>query len=314
MAEDMMSPLRRIEHDPGPDDLRMLIRKTLNAEVTSARSIGEGAYGITYDVLLSRDPGRAVVKWQKRPGRGILEKRQLEELRKHAEVTVPAVFGYHSESEELPFEAVVMEYIPGVPASTLPTPDEPVRKRFAHQVVEILLQWHSVCNAEGFGSLDGPYHPRWIDFFGLRLEAHLEHVRADARNDNILPLSVRGMAERSFALTEAIIGQIKGQAVLIHSDFWLPNVMVNPANYSITGVIDPLDAEWAHRELDLINLESYLLQLYEQRRPLSEGYPFRLAFYEFWYAMQNFARFGWHEEEETIRLAKELEAAIGEYM
>jgi hypothetical protein len=105
-----------------------------------------GAYGIVDDVALGGDFDRVVVKWQKRPGRGVLEKRQLEELRRHAEVKVPEVFYYHAESDDLPFEALAMERIAGVPASELKPPDEPERSRLARDIVDVLLRWHSVRN------------------------------------------------------------------------------------------------------------------------------------------------------------------------
>jgi fructosamine-3-kinase len=127
------------------------------------------------------------------------------------------------------------------------------------------------------------------------------------------------VADVSFDRAEQILGRREGDAVLVHSDFWLKNILVDPRSYRITGVIDPLDAEWADRELDLIHLElswgsdMRLIELYKQQIGLHERFPLRYAFYQFWYAMQNFARIGWHDREQDLKLASALREAIGRY-
>lgn len=313
--------LRRIKRDPTLLELKALIRKTMEKKMTSTEKIAEGAYGIVYKISFNEKPNQAIVKWQKRPGRGVLEKRQLYELGKYSKVNIPEVFYYHPESKDIPFEALIMEYIPGVPASQLKIPEEKVKTRFAKDIIDALMQWHSVSNRAGYGELDGPYYRSWLDFYRKRLEIYYKQVKKINRLKPALLPEVLKMAEISFELTEKILGNRKSNAVLVHSDFWLGNIMVDAKTYKITGIIDPLDAEWADREIDLIHLEHSwggklrLLESYKRQVPLDDAFPLRYAFYRFWYyVMQNFARIGWHNDKEDIKFARALEKAIREYL
>jgi hypothetical protein len=40
----------------------------------------------------------------------------------------------------------------------------------------------------------------------------------------------------------------------------------------------------------------------------------RYAFYQFWYAMQTYARIGWHDPEDNARLAETLTRAMADYL
>lgn len=313
-----MCPLRRIARDPVRADLDLLIAEAFRARPTRCTRLAEGAYGVVDLVRVPTVRQPVIVKWQKRPGRGALERRQLEELRKHAAVPVPEVLGYRAESEELPFEALVLEYLPGVPASSQALPAEPVRSRFAEDAAAALLAWHSVRHADGYGSLDGPYHARWLDHYGRRIARHFKEItRAGAEGAGIAR-SVLDVAAGSLEHAEAILGGLSDDAVLVHSDFWLRNILVDPATFRITGVIDPLDAEWADRGLDLIHLslswggQAGLLESYSKHVDLGEAFPLRSAFYQFWYAMQTYARIGWHDPESDTRLAAQLARAMAD--
>lgn len=302
---------------PGIEDLNLLIEKALGEKIEAAQKIAESTFGIVYEVRLREYAGTVTVKWQKYRGRGATEMRQLQELGKYSCARVATVLHYHTATKELPFEALILDYIPGLPGTQVVPGDDEQANALANNIIQILLCWHSVNNPDGYGKLDGPYYPRWLDYYGQRIEVYHAHIHNE--DCEIHPIVIEA-ADKSFNRIEEILGYIEGEAVLIHSDFWLGNIIVDPETSLVKGVIDPLDAEWAEREIDLILLNwpwgerDYLLNLYLQKVNLRPGFPLRYAFYLFWYAIQNLVRLGWYDEVRTPQLAEKLEEEMRTYL
>ena len=101
-----------------------LMEARFDARVQSVSRVGQGFYAHIYRVELEKDPGVAILKCHKYAGRSAREQRQLELLKRHASVKVPAVYGLHPQSELFPAEALSMEHIPGINASKIEFPDE----------------------------------------------------------------------------------------------------------------------------------------------------------------------------------------------
>ena len=208
-------------------------------------------------------------------------------------------------------------------ADSIEPPDVAAAERLADDIVRALLAWHAVGNPAGFGPLDGPYHGRWVDYYQERVVAYHAEICRETSPELALSDYVRGVADRSLARAEEILGNAHREAVLVHSDYHLANLLMNPKTFRLTGVIDPLDAEWADSELDLIHWEwpawpwgdkHHLLALYQQRVPLPEGFPLRCAFYQFWYAMQNLARLPWHHPQQDHQFAEALDQAMQAFL
>ena len=301
--------------EPQPEELRAVIWDAFRAPLTSAEPMPDAALSYVYRVSLPREPHQAIVKWQHHLGRSAGEARQLEELRKCAVVRVPEVYLCDPEREVL-----VIEYLSGVRADSIEPPDVAAAERLADDIVRALLAWHAVGNPAGFGPLDGPYHRRWVDYYQERVLAYRAEICRETSPELALSDYVRGVADRSLARAEEILGNAHREAVLVHSDYHLANLLMNPKTFRLTGVIDPLDAEWADLELDLIHWEwpwgekQHLLTRYQQQVALAEGFPLRYAFYQFWYAMQNLARLPWHDPQEDHRLAEALDQEMRAFL
>lgn len=310
----------RIDADPQIEHVERLTEEAFGSRPVSAKKLGEGAYGIVYDVQLPHTPDRVVVKWQKRIGQGMREARQLKELRKHALVRVPEVLYYHPGSADVPFEAIVMEHIPGTPASELPAPPAEIAPRFASDAIDVLMHWHGVRQGKGYGPLDGPFRTNWADYYRQRIYAYWSEIQSICPRENHLPAEMLQLAGRSLDAAEAILGPRDNEAVLLHSDYWLANILIDSKTYRITGVIDPLDAEWGDRELDLILLNVYwgreldLLGEYCRRVPSDEQFELRQVFYRFWYEIQSYARIRWHEDGLNRSLTQRLDMLMSRYL
>ncbi len=258
---------------PRRSALEAVIREAFGAPLTSAERIPDAALSYVYRVSLPSEPHEAIVKWQRHLGRSASEARQLQELRKHALVRVPEIYLCDPKREVL-----VIEYLPGVPAGSVEPPNATIAERLADDVVSALLAWHQVKNPAGFGPLDGPYYARWVDYYRERLILYYAEIHKEASAELRLADDVSEVAERSLERMEDILGHAPSEAALVHSDYHLPNLLMDPRTFRLTGVIDPLDAEWADRELDLIHLEwpwgdrQHLLTRYQQRAPCRRAF------------------------------------------
>lgn len=85
--------MRLVSHmpqEPTLADVRRLVLATGLGPTERFEALRGGAFGAIYAVMLSKAPHRAIVKIQRFPNRGRQEQRQLEVLRQHLSVPVPA--------------------------------------------------------------------------------------------------------------------------------------------------------------------------------------------------------------------------------
>lgn len=294
--------------------LARLVEQAFGRPMSGFAKVGQGFYAAVYRVSMEGAPGKAIVKCHKYPGYSAREGAQLALLARHALLKVPEVYHVHTFAPDLPFEALIMEHIPGVNASRIAFPSPDVMARFADAVVDNLLAWHAVVHPQGFGEIGGPFYPTWLDFFGRRIAAYREQIRAPAHRATVSPY-VMSVIERSFDRMPQILSRASGEAVLVHGDYNLWNVMVDPDTYQVTGIIDPIDAGWGDWEIDLFHLpncrpEVGLLERYLQQVQVDGAFSVRYAFYRFWDDVKHYLRMGWYQEDRFRGYARALEAEM----
>ena len=297
--------------------LRQLIAEQFNCPVIQLSKIGRGFYADIYQTSIDRDPYNVIVKCHKYGGRSAKEKEQLELLARYSILKVPQVYHLHLHSPELPFEALIMEYIPGINASQVAFPNRDVETRFVDTVVHNLLAWHAVSNPHGFGEIGGPFYGNWIDLFEKQIASYRQQMVEKKRRKRTASEYVMGVVDRSFEHMRAIFCGSNHASSLVHSDYNLWNVMVDPDTYEPTGVIDPIDAGWADREIDLFHLancrpELGLLERYLHETETNEAFSLRYAFYRFWDDVKHYVRMGWYEEGRFRPCAQALEKEMND--
>ena len=303
--------LESLEHG---EHITRLMEAHFNARVRSVFKVGQGFYAHIYRVALEAAPGVVILKCHKYAGRSAREQRQLELLKRHAIVKVPAVYGLHPQSELFPAEALSMEIIPGINASQIQFPDKGAQRRFVDLVVENLLAWHAVHNPQGFGELEGPFYGSWRECFGRRIAAYHARIHQEQHKE-VVSEYVMGVIDRSVECFERVFHNGSRRSSLVHSDYNAWNMLVDPVTYELTGVIDPLDAGWADFEIDLFHLPNCrsdlgLLERYLQEVEVEQGFWPRFKFYRFWDDVKHYLRMGWYEEGRFRGYAEALEAAI----
>ncbi len=309
-----------ISRQPASDQLEPIIQAAFACEVVSAKLIGSGAFGLVYLVTLPHSPERVVVKIQKFPGWGLREQQQLECLRQYAPVPVPQVYYYQPDTATI-CEALVMDYLPGVPGKSLRDPARAVRQRVTHDIVETLLALHAVRHPDGYGNLGtNSFYECWWDFYGQRVQAVHAYLQRPLPGDTPIDTAILRMADRSLSAGARIFAACSNNAVLVHGDFCLNNLLFDPHTCRIVGLIDPLDLHWGERELDLVNLTKsrgdrfQLLETYCQRVELDEQFPLRYWFYQFWSWLYYYALIHVLATEWLLFCVQKLEEALQKYL
>ncbi len=298
--------------------LRYILEKVWHTSLQSVVALGKGEYGRSYGVTFGCSPHRAVAKIHSYAGMGDAEREQLSELRAHVPSLVPEVYAYLPETEL--GEALIMEWLPG---ESCPRPEQfstALRASLQRQVVELLLRLHNVRHPQGYGSFAGPFYSRWWDYYGQRIYKTYETIISDEKARAYLGSQVLSLMEHALGYGERILDTCVGQPVLLHGDFCFGNLLFDSQTWQVSGLLDPLDAEWGERELDLVNVINghvhhfELLNRYREAVDLGPYFPLRYWFYQVWKWLFYYVRVRVKCREWVLRCGRELEKAINHYL
>lgn len=294
-----------------------LITKYYDAQILSLSSAGEGFYGIVYLAKITKEPHTLIIKCYKNEKRHIAEATQLNLLRKHSLMKIPTIYKIHDHTEDIPMDALLMEYVHGTNASHLPT-DHPHRHRFTQEMIDNLLHLHSTSNERGFSMDLDTFYPNWNTCYKQQIDT-LYKTLIDKHRDNIAPY-IMTTVEESLGKFDRIFSELIEKSSLIHSDYNLWNVLVNQETAHIQAIIDPLNACWADSELDLFHLQNAdgdrfgLLDYYKSHYPLTDLFPVKNAFYWFWDDIKHMVNMGWYEEKYFISQGNKLQNMMNQYL
>jgi len=222
--------------------LRQLVAEHWNCPVKECRRIGQGFYAAVFNLSIEKAPYTLIAKCHKYRGYSARESAQLQTLARHSAIKVPEVYHVHEHSDSLPFEALIMEYIPGVNASKIEFPTQALKRQFVDTVVHNLLAWHAISNPQGFGPIGGPFYDTWTECFQQQIADYHAAVHQERLAVHVSDF-VMGVIDRSFADMAQLFCDSAQTSSLVHSDYNLWNVMADPETYEPTNIIDPIDAE-----------------------------------------------------------------------
>ena len=241
--------------------LHHLLHRAGGMTPSAIRPIAEGAFGMIYEIQLGENTGPLIVKLFKHPGCGQREQAYLTKLQSvmHPFAVIPSVLYYEPfDFDHGREEALVMDTMPGIDARQLLTTrplDSDDCITFRERMLAPLRHMHAIHNPAGFGPLGGPYYAIWWEYYQqglLAINAFL-HSSITIKEQIILP-RVIAVAERALECGPRIFANHHPQPSLLHGDYCLGNVLVDPTSLHITGVIDPLQVDWGDLELDIVNL------------------------------------------------------------
>lgn len=251
-------------------------------------SMGGGWYGRVFLAEMTTEPIKLIVKIHLFPTMAEKEASQLKILATHAIVKMPEVYTVHRATPEISYDAIIMEYIPGMNAGNYSIHDitENNRVAIAEQMVDNLLSYHKVINPDGFGEIGAnSYDPDWNMWYKTKTDEALskaESLKASGKIDEAIYSVIR----KAHELYDRIFYLPVKEARLIHGDYNTWNILLDENLTQISAVIDPLGCCFADSEMDLYQLnhangrEYRLLDIYASKFPLSENFPLKSSFYE----------------------------------
>lgn len=271
-----------------------ITRKYLNASPQKITSLGGGFYGRVF-LVESKDFGALVIKIYLCPDLAAKETCQLRILSAHATVKMPQVYFTHIADDDIPRDAIVMEYLPGVIAGRSDlVVTESNRLHIAETIVDNLISYHKTIHPEGFGEINADsYAPNWKEWYFPRVEATFRKA-AQLHKDRKMDDALFAIVSKAYQNYDRIFYLPIKEARLIHGDYNMWNIMLNEELTDVSAVLDPLNCCWADSELDLHNLnlvngKDYgLLDLYTSRFPMSDNYLLKMCFYDVFSKIMNY--------------------------
>jgi fructosamine-3-kinase len=299
--------------------LSQILAREWQATLQASVLLGEGVYGRAYGVTFDRFPYRAVIKSQKYPAMGEPERRQLLTLHTYLPDLVPQIYAYRP-AETMLGDILIMEWLPG---QSYPRPEQfprPLRASLQGQTVDLLLRLHTF-EHQGYGSLDGPFFSRWWDYYGQRVQGTYQAIMHDEQARTYLGSQVLALMDRLLEQGERILDtNPQPRPVLLHGDFCFGNLLFDSQTWRVSGLIDPLDAEWGERELDLVNVINghihhfELLNRYREAVDFDARFPLRYWFYQVWKWLFYYVRVQARCREWVLRCGWELEKAMKRHL
>ncbi len=250
-------------------------------KITRLKFSGGGSYGRVFKAQ-TQNGNILALKAYRRKGMQNEEAAQLKILRENTHVPMPEVLFTHEDED---ISLLAMSFIEGRnvldPRYLLKSKTQ--KQSFAKEVVGGMLCWHEVKN-EKFGKLESPDFNSWHDYYKAeKLEPLFSLIKERSENGKFKKETLDTLL-KAYKIYEKI-GDEPKEAVLIHGDLNIMNIMAKPKDLSLTGFIDPCGCMWASREYDLYQFRNMwgdkfgLYEEYKKNFPLSKESDFRVAFY-----------------------------------
>lgn len=265
-----------------------IVKRYFGATLQNITSMGGGWYGRVFLAEMDTEPSKVIIKIHLLPNLAEKEACQLKTLATHAIVKMPDVFLLHKATTNIPYDAILMEYIPGVNAGNYNVLEIKERDRIAlaEEIVNNLISYHKVINPDGFGEIgDTSFEPDWKKWYKAKADSALgkaESFYASGTIDDVIISVIRKAHER---YDEIFYLPIK-EARLIHGDYNTWNILLHEDLTHVSAVIDPLNCCFSDSEMDLYQLnhangkDYKLLDIYSSKFPLSENFSLKISFYE----------------------------------
>lgn len=283
----MITPvIKNIDRHKAEKYLSLLISSRYDSIVNDVKCMGGGSYGIAYKVNQNKEPYTLVVKIYRVDGMHIKDSHDLALLAGHCPIKIPQVYFTHTSDDNVPYDCIVMEYIPGKNALekiSLLFGCKKKRKDFARHIVQAMHELHST-TSDKFGDTLNPTFDNWLDYYKPFATQILSAAEKLSKEGSVINNKILSVMHAAYDKFDIIFSQKVTKAGLIHGDLNVMNIMMGKG-YTINAIIDPLNAMYADTEYDLFQLNNltgkrfYLYDTYKEMYPTSELCDAKCAFY-----------------------------------
>ena len=294
------------------EKLKALIEKYQGKKHKSIRRIGMGYYADVYKVNYEAGPSIAV-KVYKTEGIMEREKLQLSVLGEYSLAAVPTVLWTYKADGDSDRDVLCMNFLEGTIGGAVYYLSKEKRKRLADSVADNLIAFHNVKSPDGFGELESDVrYKTFNEYYKIQAEKILPMAEELERKGQLTPF-VTDTLRRAYAQFDRIFYLPVTEAVLIHGDYNMWNILVDRKDCSVSAVIDPCGCMWADREYDLYQLNNAngvklgLFESYASKMKLSENCMQKMAFYELFNSVEHYYMSGHPvRKSKTDKRTKEL--------
>ena len=274
-------------------------RIVLHESLSDLQIYNKGAYSQVYKTKFEKNGLDVIIKVYLKTGFMRKEIRQLEELRKFSIVTVPQVYGCFFGDSDLTYDIFFMEFMPGVPVRFVTFENEADREKIANSVVDAHIALHNVINPNGFGDVDcETFSQSWETIFRNRIDDYYRHLTM--LKESPLSAKVRTLIDEAYYSFDSVFSQPVKEACLIHGDFKMKNVLIDPKTLQLTAILDPMDCCYGDRESDLFpytnphrDAKFGFLKNYTSKVCLSEKFLLKNQYYFLWNELKHFMLMGY---------------------
>ncbi|MBE6821433.1 MAG: aminoglycoside phosphotransferase family protein [Ruminococcaceae bacterium] len=260
---------------------KRLLPSEFNISIRNIKFIGGGSYGKVFKTELS--DGRIIaLKAFRIDGNQLKEASQVKILSGATSVKMPEILFTYGNGE---IAFLGMTFIDGCNALNplLLLKNKRVKSEFAENVINGMLQWHSV-KGEKFGDIENPVYSSWYEFYKTEKLQPVLNGLIKLADEGKYSKKLLDFMLKATEIYEKVYAEPENP-VLIHGDLNIMNIMVNPGNLMLNGFIDPTGSAWADREYDLFQLRNMwgdcyrLYETYKSKTELKDYSDFRVAYY-----------------------------------
>ena len=278
--------------------IRDTAKKILNKNIVDIQIHSDGAYSRVYKAKYEKDGMEIVIKNYYKNGFMLREIRELEELRKNSGVPVPQVYGYSLGDENLT-DIFFMEHMKGIPVRYAKFDNEAEKKKIADAVTDAHISLHNVINPNGFGDLDcKTFSQNWEILFRNRINSYYGYLTG--LKESPVSAKARPLIDEAYSCFDNVFTKAVKEACLIHGDFKMKNVLIDPETFKLTAILDPMGCCYGDRESDLFPYVNHpedskfgLLQNYASKVCLSDNFPLKNMYYFLWNEVKLFVFMGY---------------------
>lgn len=177
-----------------------------------------------------------------------------------------------------------MDCLPGVSADHIKLLTlRPGSRRLANEITDNLIALHQV-QGKTFGPYNQPEYNRWTDFYTSFGEEICTFSKVQQKAGR-LKKDIAETVQAAFACFDRIFDDCCDVPVLIHGDYWAPNLIVDPKRMTFSGAIDPFNVMWAEPEYELFTLTVGvgkplgLYENYKRKVPVSDTCDLKVELY-----------------------------------
>lgn len=274
-------------------------KNVLHEILSDIQIYSKGAYSQVYKAKYGKNGTDVVIKVYLKIGFMRMEVRQLEELRKFSIVPIPQVYGCFFGDGDLTTDIYFMEFMPGVPVRFVAFDNEADRERIADAVVDAHIALHNVVNPNGFGELDCEnFSQNWETLFHNRIDGYFQYL--NTLKDSPLSAKARTLIDEAYYSFDNVFTQPVKEACLIHGDYKMKNVLIDPKTFKLTAILDPMDCCYGDRESDLFTYTNPhrdakfgFLENYTSKVCLSDKFLLKNQYYFLWNELKLFILMGY---------------------